>query len=157
MPPMAPMFMGSMRRVRQTLSSRSNVVASRIGDEELRAIDMLIEAGLFNTRSEAVAYLVGEGIKARKDTFDKVSTTLQEIRKIKGEADEYLARLRKDVGLVTTEAYGKSETQPVLWKPQPESQPVRQVKKCPECGRDLANLPADIKACPYCSFKLEKE
>jgi len=58
------------------------VVASRIGDEELRAIDMLIEAGLFNTRSEAVAYLVSEGIKARKDTLDKVSSALQDIRRI---------------------------------------------------------------------------
>ncbi|NIV44343.1 hypothetical protein GWN49_05615, partial [Candidatus Bathyarchaeota archaeon] len=46
-------------------TSRTNVVASRIGDDELKLVDMLIEAKLFGTRSEAVAYLVSEGIKAR--------------------------------------------------------------------------------------------
>ena len=62
-----------------SVSYRSNVVASRIGNEELSVIDMLIEAGLFKTRSEAVAYLVGEGIKARKDIIKKVSSSLKEI------------------------------------------------------------------------------
>ena len=152
MPPMPPMppigsvrgvLMGPMRgmmmgHMRHKPSSRSNVVMSRIRNGELRSIDMLIEAGLFNTRSEAVAYLVGEGIKARKDTFDKASSTLQDIRRIRGEADEYLAKLKKDVGLVKVERSQNHD------------------KKCPACGRDLDKLPADIKVCPYCGSKLDK-
>lgn len=147
MPPMAPMpvqmpmpFMRHMRHMHHMQPFRSNVIASRIRDDELRAIDMLIEAGLFNTRSEAVAYLVSEGIKAKKDTFDRVSSTLQDIRRIRGEADEYLAKLRREVGL------SQANT---------PDRPVRQESKCPKCGRDFASLPEDIKLCPYCGSNLK--
>jgi len=146
MPPMAsmpmhmpmPMQMPMMRHMRHMHHMhpfRSNVIASRIRDGELRSIDMLIEAGLFNTRSEAVAYLVGEGIKAKKDVFDKVSSTLQDIRRIRGEADAYLAKLKREVGLSQVEA---------------QEGPERPGIKCPKCNRDLAGLPEDINVCPYC-------
>ena len=82
---------------------RSNVVASRIRDEELRIIDMLIEAGLFETRSEAVAYLVNEGIKARQDIIEKVSSALKEIRRIREQAEEQVKKLKEELGLVETQ------------------------------------------------------
>jgi len=121
-------------------ASRSNVVASRIGDEELRVIDMLIEAGLFSTRSEAVAYLVSEGIKARKDALDKVSSALEEIRKIRKETEEHIQKLKKEIGLIESEAL---------------EEPMQQ-KKCPQCTKDLTKLPEDIAVCPYCGFNLRK-
>ena len=124
------------------LGTRSNVVASRIGDEELHVIDMLIEAALFGTRSEAVAYLVSEGIKARNDIVEKVSSTLDDIRKIRKEAEEYVRKLRKDIGLV---------------KPEPVEESVQEEKKCPGCGKDLTNLPEDITICPYCGYELRKD
>jgi len=117
--------------------ARSNVVASRIGDEELKIIDMLIEAGLFETRSEAVAYLVNEGIKARQDIIEKVSSALKEIRKIRQQAEEQVKKLRKELGL--------SESG--------EKTPGR---FCHHCGKDLVNLPADIQVCPYCGTRLKK-
>ena len=79
---------------------RSNVVASRIDDGGLRVVDMLVEAGLFNTRSEAVAYLVTEGIKARKDVVDQVSSALGEIREIAKQKEQRVANLRKQIGIV---------------------------------------------------------
>ena len=79
---------------------RSNVVASRIDDEGLRVVDMLVEAGLFNTRSEAVAYLVTQGIKARKDVIDQVSSALGEIREIAKQKEQRVASLRKQIGIV---------------------------------------------------------
>ena len=82
---------------------RSNVIASRIGDEELAVVDMLIEAGVFSTRSEAVAYLVREGIKARKDVVDEVFSALEEIRKIARQKEEYALRLRKRIGIIDKE------------------------------------------------------
>lgn len=101
---------------------------------------MLTEAGLFSTRSEAVAYLVSEGIKARKDALDKVSSALEEIRRIRREAEEYVTKLRGEIGLV-----------------EPEEVIVEEQKKmCPECNKDLAKLPEDIAICPYCGFKLRK-
>jgi len=117
--------------------TRSNVVASRIGNEELKLIDMLIEAGLFETRSEAVAYLVNEGIKARQDIIEKVSSALNEIRKIRKQAEEQVQRLREELGLVKNrEETGK--------------------RVCPQCQRDLSNLPVDIQVCPYCGTRLTK-
>jgi len=117
--------------------ARSNVVASRIGDEELKIIDMLIEAGLFETRSEAVAFLVNEGIKARQDIIEKVSSALKEIRKIRQQAEEQVKKLRKDLGLA-------------------ESEEKTSGRFCHQCGRDLANLPAEIQVCPYCGTRLKE-
>lgn len=53
-------------------TKRSNVIASRIGDEELRVVNMLVEAELFSSRSQAIAYLVREGIKARRDIIERL-------------------------------------------------------------------------------------
>jgi Arc/MetJ-type ribon-helix-helix transcriptional regulator len=117
-----------------SLGTRSKVVASRIGNKELRVIDMLIEAGLFNTRSEAVAYLVGEGIKARKDIVEKVTSTLKDIRRIRQEAEEYILNLRKDIGLEKVEV-------------------IQNRLSCKKCGKDLSKIPKDIKLCPYCGLK----
>jgi len=117
--------------------ARSNVVASRIGDEELKIIDMLIEAGLFETRSEAVAYLVNEGIKARQDIIEKVSSALEEIRKIRRQAEEQVKKLRQELGLA-------------------ETQKETGERVCPQCRRELAALPVDIKVCPYCGTRLDE-
>jgi rubrerythrin len=130
-PPIPPMHSISV--------GRANVVASRIGDEELRLIDMLIEAGIFNTRSEAVAYLVSEGIKARRDTFEKVSTSLEEIRKTRKEAEKQVEKLKEEIGL--KESRVSEETD-------------KQHRVCPRCGKKLSDLPDDIVVCPFCGRKL---
>jgi hypothetical protein len=130
-PPIPPMHSIS--------TGRANVVASRIGDEELRLIDMLIEAGIFNTRSEAVAYLVSEGIKARRDTFEKVSTSLEEIRKTRKEAEKQVEKLKEEIGL--KESRESEETE-------------EKNRTCPRCGKKLSDLPDDIIVCPFCGRKL---
>jgi len=84
---------------RRQQPSRSNVVASRIGNKELEAVDMLVEAGPFGTRSVAVAYLVAEGIKARSDVMDQVSRSLDEIREINRKKDERITKLREALGI----------------------------------------------------------
>jgi len=117
--------------------ARSNVVASRIRDEELKLIDMLIEAGLFETRSEAVAFLVKEGIKARQDIIEKVSSTLEEIRKIRRQAEEQVKKLKQELGMLQTE----EET----------------TRICPQCRKDLSDLPSDIKVCPYCGMRFSRD
>jgi Arc/MetJ-type ribon-helix-helix transcriptional regulator len=139
-PPLPPKFsIPPMPAVFPFHTGRSNVVASRIGDEELKSIDMMVEAGLFETRSEAVAYFVSEGIKARKDVLDKVSSALEEIRKLRKEAEEQVQTLRKKVGMTETE------------KPESEG------RTCPKCGKDLSELPEDIAVCPYCGTKIKKD
>jgi hypothetical protein len=140
LPPMAPI--PPIPPMHSVSTSRANVVASRIGNEELKLIDMLIEARLFGTRSEAVAYLVSEGIKARQDVFDKVSTSLEEIRKMMREAAEHVEKLKKEIGFVKTKDIEETR---------------EQEKTCTECGKNLSNLPEDIGICPYCGTKLRKE
>ena len=123
-------------------TGRSNVVASRIGDEELQSIDLLVEAGLFETRSEAVAYLVGEGVKARKDILNKVTSALEDIRKLRKEAEEQVANLKKTIGMA---------------EPQEPKEPEEQTRTCLKCGKGLSELPKDIAVCPYCGTKIKKD
>jgi len=73
------------------LSSRDNVVMVRLNTESLARVDDLIEAGLVNSRSEGVAFLVGEGIKSRADVFEKIAEKVDEIRKAKEELRDLLA------------------------------------------------------------------
>ncbi len=142
-PPLPPMpSMPSLPLSFPFHTGRSNVVASRIGDEELRSIDLLVEAGLFETRSEAVAYLVREGVKAHKDILGKVTQALEDIRKLRTEAEEQVANLRKNVGMTESQ--------------EPEK-PEDQRKTCLKCGKDLSELPEGIAVCPYCGTKVKKD
>jgi len=79
--------------VRTTLQGRGNVLMVRVNDETLRHIDVLIQAGLFRTRSEAAAYLLHEGIRSKQEIFDRVSATAQEISRLR---DEMRATLSSD-------------------------------------------------------------
>lgn len=140
-PPIPPM---------QPLStSRTNVIASRIADEDLQIVDMLIEANVFSTRSEAVAYLVNEGIKARQDVLDKVSTSLREIRGIRKKAEEQVKKLKEEIGVVESQAEKIKEE---------IGDTEKKERRCSSCGKDLSDLPEDITLfCPHCGTKLSKE
>ncbi len=130
-PPIPPMHL--------TAAGRSNVVASRIGDEDIKLIDMLVEAGVFGTRSEAVAYLVNEGIKARRDTFEKVSTSLEEIRKTRKEAEDQIRKLKEEICLNESEIKRSVE---------PE-------RTCPKCGKQIPE--GNCVFCPFCGTSLERK
>ncbi len=140
-PPAVPPLPPPPPMIHSVSTSRSNVVASRIGNEELKLIDTLIEAKLFGTRSEAVAYLVSEGIKARQDVFGKVSSSLEEIRKIMRNAEEHVAKLKEETGFAKAKDADDLE---------------EQERTCQECAKDLSNLPDDIIVCPYCQTRLKQ-
>jgi Arc/MetJ-type ribon-helix-helix transcriptional regulator len=123
--------------------TRANVVASRISDDDLRLMDMLLEAGIFATRSEAVAYLVSEGIKARRDMLEKVSASLEEIRATRKAAEAKIDALRQEIGIRNPPA-----------KPAADEPPAtdRKGTVCPQCHRPL---PAgNVRFCPSCGAKL---
>ena len=63
---------------------------TRLNDEDLEKIDALVEVEVFKSRSEAVAYFIQEGIKAKKELFDKVTPTVEKIRQLKVEARKTL-------------------------------------------------------------------
>ena len=69
--------------VQVALSGRENVVMVRLNTESLSRLDSLVEAGLVSSRSEAGAFLIGEGIKARAGLFDRISEKVDQIRRAK--------------------------------------------------------------------------
>ena len=65
--------------------SRDNVVMVRVDRESLDRLDDLVEAGIMGSRSEAAAYLIAEGIRARQGLFDRIGDKIGEIRRAKEE------------------------------------------------------------------------
>ena len=59
---------------------RDNVVMVRVSRESLARLDELVDCGLTNSRSEAAAFLIAEGIKARNDLYEKIAEQSKVIR-----------------------------------------------------------------------------
>jgi hypothetical protein len=66
--------------------NKSNVVTCRIDDQDLSAIDALIEVGIRSTRSDAAAWLIHTGILANQNLLETVYTTVAEIRNLRAQA-----------------------------------------------------------------------
>ena len=64
-------------------SKRDNVVMVRVSRESLARLDELVDCGLTNSRSEAAAFLIAEGIKAREDLYGKIAEQSKVIRQAK--------------------------------------------------------------------------
>ncbi len=64
-------------------SPRGNVVMVRLGDAAVTALDELVEAALFGSRSEAAAFLLGAGIEAQRELFARVGKHSAEIKRIR--------------------------------------------------------------------------
>ena len=73
-------------------STRDSVVMVRLSKDSLDKLDELVDSGVTNSRSEAAAFLIGEGVKARSDLFDKIAEQTRVIR----EAREKLRQLLEE-------------------------------------------------------------
>ena len=67
-------------------ASKGSVITCRIDADDLEALDALIETGIRSTRSDAAAWLIHAGIQANLDLFDKVYTTVAEIKRLREQA-----------------------------------------------------------------------
>lgn len=65
---------------------KGNVITCRVTDHDLAAIDALVEAGIRTTRSDAAAWLIGAGIGAHGDLFAQIHTTIEQIRRLRADA-----------------------------------------------------------------------
>ena len=72
------------------LSARNNVVMVRLNKESLIKLDDLVESGIGSSRSEAAAFLIGEGAKARSELYERISEKTAQIRKTKEELRDLL-------------------------------------------------------------------
>jgi Arc/MetJ-type ribon-helix-helix transcriptional regulator len=76
----------SIRKViDRALSSRNTVLTIRVNDECNKKLNMLVESGLFRSRSESAAFLIEEGLKTQDSLFTKISTKFEKIDKLKTE------------------------------------------------------------------------
>lgn len=89
--------------VDKALSSRNTVLTIRVNDECNTKLNMLVDSGLFKSRSESAAFLIQEGIKKQEVLFDKISSKLERIEK-----------LRHDLKKIVSEEF---ENQPPKPKP----------------------------------------
>ena len=70
---------------------RDNVVMVRVDEENLTRIDELVESGQFRSRSEATAFLIGEGVKSKQQMFEKMSEKVSQIQDLKAELEAMIA------------------------------------------------------------------
>jgi hypothetical protein len=80
-------------------SPKSNVVMCRLDVRALEALDVLIEAGVRSTRSDAVAWLVQEGIEANAALFAVVAPNVAELRRLREETKRLAEQaIQRDAG-----------------------------------------------------------
>jgi Arc/MetJ-type ribon-helix-helix transcriptional regulator len=73
------------KAVERALSGRDVPLMVRVNDEALKRIDQLVETGIFKSRSESVAFLISEGIKAQTALFERLQSKIQEIENLREE------------------------------------------------------------------------
>lgn len=71
--------------IEKALSSRNTVLTIRVNDECNIMMNMLVESGLFRSRSESAAFLIQEGIKKREELFVKIRGRLEKMEKLREE------------------------------------------------------------------------
>jgi hypothetical protein len=72
----------------EALQGRGNVVMVRVNDEALRHLDMLVDAEVVKSRSEAAAWLINEGIQANDGLFHKISDVTTQIAALREQLRE---------------------------------------------------------------------
>ena len=71
----------------------SYVVSSvRLPQRDLEVVDALVEAGVFKSRSEAVAFFAHKGIEASKPLFEEALAKLEELKKAREKLREELQK-----------------------------------------------------------------
>ncbi|HEU5230302.1 MAG TPA: ankyrin repeat domain-containing protein [Ktedonobacteraceae bacterium] len=68
-----------------TSQARNTVISVRVDDETLHTIDLLVQAGLAQSRSEAVAQLVTIGINSASELLTQAKQLAEHLQRLKGE------------------------------------------------------------------------
>lgn len=75
-------------------SPRGRVVMVRLGEDAARRLDQLVDAGLFGSRSEGAAFLIGAGLEAQAPLFERIRRHASEIQKLRRAMRESAVRYR---------------------------------------------------------------
>ncbi|GAC1355012.1 MAG: hypothetical protein NVS4B11_24760 [Ktedonobacteraceae bacterium] len=82
---------------KDTVKNKSNVVTCRIDDQDMSAIDALVEVGIRSTRSDAASWLIHAGIEANASILESVYETVTEIRQLRTKAQTIVQQVGKKV------------------------------------------------------------
>jgi len=80
------------KAIEKALAARNTVLTIRVNEEANEKLNMLVEAGIFKSRSESAAFLIQEGIKSQIELFEKISDKLKQIEKLRKELKETIAK-----------------------------------------------------------------
>ena len=75
----------------KSLNARNTVLTIRINEEANHRMNMLVDAGIFKSRSESAAFLIEEGIKHQAGLFEKIEEKLKNIERIKDELKDIIS------------------------------------------------------------------
>jgi hypothetical protein len=82
--------------VSDALQGRANVVMMRINDEALQYLDMLVEAEVVKSRSEAAAFLINEGINANQNLFNKIGDVTNQIAELRKQLRDTVQHFKEE-------------------------------------------------------------
>jgi hypothetical protein len=85
--------LGAGGRAVEPVGPKANVITCRVDNRDLDAIDALVEAGIRSTRSDAASWLIGAGIDAHRELFERVYATVAEIRNLRAGAQAIAQQL----------------------------------------------------------------
>ncbi len=74
------------RSLTQYYSRMAQVVSLRMREKDLEVIDQLVEAGIFKSRSEAVAYFVRKGMESSREWINRALEQAKKIRELQESA-----------------------------------------------------------------------
>lgn len=75
----------------KALEARNTVLTIRVNDDSNKKLSMLVDSGLFRSRSESAAFLIEQGIKSQEPLFNKIANKLETIEKLKEELKKIIA------------------------------------------------------------------
>lgn len=83
--------------IEAALAGREHGVSVRVSEEILAKLDVLVQAGICESRSAAATFLIREGITANAELFRAVETTSHQIAELRESLRARLAALGKQV------------------------------------------------------------
>lgn len=86
------------KSIDKALDSRNTVLTIRVNDEANHKMNMLVESGIFKSRSESAAFLIEEGIKKQEALYQKISEKMDQINKLKDELKTIMSEPGDDTG-----------------------------------------------------------
>jgi Arc/MetJ-type ribon-helix-helix transcriptional regulator len=86
------------KSIDKAMDSRNTVLTIRVNDEANHKMNMLVDSGIFKSRSESAAFLIEEGIKKQEALFKKISGKMDQINKLKEELKTIMSETTEESG-----------------------------------------------------------